>query len=106
MLGLGAHEVIDHSRPLADELKRIGMPQVTHVASLTQTDRHFAQIVECLAPQGKLGLIDDPKAIDVGLLKRKSISLHWELMFTRSLFETADIRNAARPAERGGAAGR
>jgi len=93
VLGLGAHEVIDHSRPLADELKRIGHPQVTHVASLTQTDRHFAQIVECLAPQGKLGLIDDPTAIDVGLLKRKSISLHWELMFTRSLFETADIES-------------
>ena len=93
VLELGAHEVIDHSRPLADELKRIGVPQVTHVASLTQTDQHFSQIVECLAPQGKLGLIDDPKAIDVGLLKRKSISLHWELMFTRSLFETADIQS-------------
>jgi NADPH:quinone reductase-like Zn-dependent oxidoreductase len=58
---------------------------------LTQTDAHFPQIVESLAPQGKFGLIDDPKPIDVNQLKRKSISLHWELMFTRSLFGTADM---------------
>lgn len=88
---LGAHHVIDHGKPLAAELRRIGIPQVTHVASLTQTDAHFAQIVEALAPQGKFALIDDPPPIDVNQLKRKSISLHWELMFTRSLFETADM---------------
>jgi NADPH:quinone reductase len=44
-----------------------------------------------IAPQGKVGLIDDPEPIDVRLLKRKSASLHWELMFTRSLFGTPDM---------------
>jgi zinc-binding alcohol dehydrogenase family protein len=92
VLSLGAHHVIDHSKPLSAELKRIGIPLVSHVASLTQTDLHFPEIVECLAPQGKLGLIDDPKTpLDVGRLKRKSISLHWELMFTRALFGTSDM---------------
>jgi zinc-binding alcohol dehydrogenase family protein len=89
---LGAHHVIDHSQPLADELRRIGIPDVTHVASLTQTDQHFDQIVEALAPQGRLALIDDPaRPLDIRQLKRKSLSLHWELMFTRSLFKTADM---------------
>ncbi|MDO9638217.1 MAG: zinc-binding alcohol dehydrogenase family protein [Pseudotabrizicola sp.] len=89
---LGAHHVIDHRQPLSEELKRIGIGQVTHVASLTQTDQHFAQLVEALAPQGRLALIDDPEqALDIMQLKRKSLSLHWELMFTRSLFETADM---------------
>ncbi|RJG13349.1 zinc-binding alcohol dehydrogenase family protein [Pseudomonas cavernicola] len=88
---LGAHHVIDHSQPLSAELKRIGIGQVTHVASLTQTDQHFDQLIEALAPQGKLALIDDPKALDVVKLKRKSLSLHWEFMYTRSLFETADM---------------
>ena len=89
---LGAHHVIDHRQPLSEELKRIGIDQVTHVASLTQTDQHFAQLVEALAPQGRLALIDDPEqALDIMQLKRKSLSLHWELMFTRSLFETADM---------------
>lgn len=88
---LGAHQVLDHSKPLNEELTRAGLPQVTHVASLTQTDQHLEQLVEALAPQGRLALIDDPKALDVGKLKRKSISLHWEFMYTRSLFETADM---------------
>lgn len=88
---LGADLVIDHSQPLSEELKRAGHAQVTHVASLTETDQHFEQLVEALAPQGKLALIDDPKALDVTKLKRKSLSLHWEFMYTRSLFETADM---------------
>ena len=89
---LGAHHVIDHRQPLSEELQRIGINQVTHVASLTQTDQHFAQLVEALAPQGRLALIDDPEQpLDIMQLKRKSLSLHWELMFTRSLFETADM---------------
>ncbi|SDA31189.1 zinc-binding alcohol dehydrogenase family protein [Pseudomonas sp. NFPP10] len=89
---LGAHAVVDHSQPLSAELQRIGIDQVTHVASLTQTDAHLDQLVEALAPQGKLALIDDPKSLDVTKLKRKSLSLHWEFMYTRSLFETADMQ--------------
>ncbi len=88
---LGAHHVIDHSKPLAEELQRIGVGQVTHVASLTHTDQHLAQIVEALAPQGKLALIDDPESLDIRQLKRKSLSLHWEFMYTRSLFQTDDM---------------
>lgn len=89
---LGAHHVIDHSQPLSEELKRIGIPDVTHVASLNNTEQHFTQVVQSLAPQGKLALIDDPTApLDIMKLKGKSISLHWELMFTRSLFKTADM---------------
>ena len=89
---LGAHHVIDHSRPLADELKKIGIEQVRYVASLTHTDQHFNQIVEVLAPQGRMGVIDDPQVLDVMPLKRKAISLHWELMFTRAIFQTADMQ--------------
>lgn len=88
---LGADLVIDHSQPLSEALKHSGHAQVTHVASLTQTDLHLDQLVEALAPQGKFALIDDPKALDVTKLKRKSLSLHWEFMYTRSLFETADM---------------
>jgi NADPH:quinone reductase-like Zn-dependent oxidoreductase len=70
---------------------KAGLPPVDLVASLTHTDAHYGQLVEALVPQGRLALIDDPAALDVGLLKRKSISLHWEWMFTRSMFETPDI---------------
>ncbi len=88
---LGVHHVIDHLKPLSEELKRIGIPNAEYVVSLNQTDKHFAQIVESIAPQGKFGLIDDPQSIDVRQLKRKSASLHWEFMYTRSMFGTADM---------------
>ncbi|HEY1149395.1 MAG TPA: zinc-binding alcohol dehydrogenase family protein [Pseudoduganella sp.] len=89
---LGAHHVIDHTRPLNEEIKRAGLPPVDHIASLNQTDAHFAALADLIAPQGKLALIDDPDQLDVRLLKRKSVSLHWEFMFTRSMFETADMQ--------------
>ena len=89
---LGAHHVIDHSKPLNEEIARLGLPPVTYVASLTHTDHHWPAIVELVAPQGKVALIDDPAAIDVRMLKRKSVSLHWELMFTRSMFQTPDMQ--------------
>lgn len=88
---LGAHYVIDHSKPLTEELTRIGVKNVTHVASLNSTEQHYPQLIEVLAPQGKLALIDDPETLDARPLKVKSISLHWEFMFTRSMFETTDI---------------
>lgn len=88
---LGAHHVIDHAKPLSQELKAIGTANVNYVASLTHTDLHLPEIVESLAPQGKLGLIDDPQSLNVLLLKRKSLSLHWEFMYTRSMFQTPDM---------------
>ena len=90
---LGAHHVLDHSKPLSEAVKKAGLAAPDYVVSLTHTDQHFEQIAELIAPQGKLGLIDDPApgTIQIGALKRKAVSLHWEFMFTRSLFETPDM---------------
>ena len=93
---LGAHAVIDHSQPISQEMKRIGVPQVEYAVCLNQTDAHFAELAESIAPQGKFGLIDDPLALDIRLLKRKSISLHWEFMFTRAMFGTGDMAGQGR----------
>jgi zinc-binding alcohol dehydrogenase family protein len=94
-LDLGAHAVIDHRQPLATALKAAGVDEVDFVAALTQTGQHYEQIVESLKPQGALAVIDDDP-LDVMKLKMKSISLHWELMFTRSLFETPDMDEQGR----------
>lgn len=87
----GAHHVIDHGQPLQPQLAAVGIPQVDHVISLTHTDSYYAQIVELLKPAGQLALIDDPATLDAMPLKRKSISLHWEFMFTRSMYRAADM---------------
>jgi zinc-binding alcohol dehydrogenase family protein len=88
---LGAHHVIDHTGSLPEQLRQAGVGQVRYVASLTHSGQHLPHLVEALAPQGKLGIIDDPETFDVRLLKRKSISLHWEFMYTRSMFGTPDM---------------
>jgi zinc-binding alcohol dehydrogenase family protein len=90
---LGAHHVIDHRQNLPQQLKSLAINQVTHVASLTHTDSYYSQLIEALAPQGRLALIDDPDTLDAKPLKTKCLSLHWEFMFTRSMFETADMIN-------------
>jgi zinc-binding alcohol dehydrogenase family protein len=87
----GAHHVIDHRQPLAPQIGALGLGAPGFVFSTTQTHRHMADIVELIAPQGRFGLIDDPDELNVMPLKRKALSLHWELMFTRSLFGTPDM---------------
>jgi zinc-binding alcohol dehydrogenase family protein len=88
---LGADYVIDHSKPLVEQIELLAIGQVTHVASLTHTDSYLDSYVELLAPKGKIALIDDPKSLDINKLKLKSLSLHWEFMFTRSMFKTDDM---------------
>jgi zinc-binding alcohol dehydrogenase family protein len=88
---LGAHHVIDHTKPLAEQVAALGIGTPAFVFSTTHSDSHLAGIAELLAPQGRLGVIDNPPTLDAMPLMRKSLSLHWELMFTRSLFQTADM---------------
>tara|TARA_R110002072_G_scaffold13418_6_gene56170 strand:+ start:5301 stop:6353 length:1053 start_codon:yes stop_codon:yes gene_type:complete len=89
---LGADHVINHKEPLLPQLKALGIDEVTHVIALTHTDQYFDQAVDVLAPQGKLAMIDDPTtSLDITKLKNKSLSLHWEFMFTRSMYSTKDM---------------
>ncbi|MDR3536821.1 MAG: zinc-binding alcohol dehydrogenase family protein [Acetobacteraceae bacterium] len=88
---MGAHHVIDHHEPLDEGLAKIGLPQVEYIASLTASDHHLPAVAKVIAPQGKVGLIDDPKAFDMMPFKHKCVSVHWEFMFVRSLFQTPDM---------------
>ncbi|MGS4933532.1 zinc-binding alcohol dehydrogenase family protein [Aeromonas sp. 25-281] len=89
--GLGAHHVIDHSRPLAPQIAELNIGAPAFVFSTTHTEQHASDIAELIAPQGRFEFIDDPKALDVMLFKRKAVSIHHELMFTRSLYGTPDM---------------
>lgn len=88
---LGAHHVIDHSQPMAAQIAALGLDAPAFVFSTTHTDRHLADIADLIAPQGRFALIDDPASLDIIAFKRKAVSVHWELMFTRSLFDTPDV---------------
>ncbi|TDW58659.1 zinc-binding alcohol dehydrogenase family protein [Oceanimonas baumannii] len=88
---LGAHYVIDHKVSLSEQLRALGIGEVDHVVSLNHTEEHLDEIIASLKPQGQFGLIDDPETLNVRSLKSKSLSLHWEFMFTRSMYETEDM---------------
>jgi NADPH2:quinone reductase len=90
-LDLGAHAVVDHGRPMKEQIDKLKLPPVALVASLTFTDQHYKAIAELMAPQGKFGLIDDPPEFNVAAFKGKAISVHWESMFTRSSVQTPDM---------------
>ncbi|MEU6848027.1 zinc-binding alcohol dehydrogenase family protein [Streptomyces sp. NPDC046716] len=88
---MGAHHVVDHHRPLAPQLSKVAPDGIDHVFSTAGTDRNLAAYAQALNPFGKVVAIDDFDSLPLGLLKPKSISFHWEFMFTRSLFQTGDM---------------
>jgi len=89
---LGAHHVVDHTKPLKAQIDALNIGQVTHVASLNRTDSYFDTYIELLAPFGKIAMIDDPEqSLDIMKMKFKSLSLHIEFMFARSMFNAKDI---------------
>ena len=90
-LDLGAHAVIDHGKPIKEQIEKLKLPPVALVASLTFTEQHYKAIADVMAPQGRFGLIDDPPEFAVSAFKGKAISVHWEFMFTRSSFQTPDM---------------
>ncbi len=88
---LGAHHVLDHGTKLAPQLAALNIGRPGFVFSTTNTGQHLADCAELIAPQGRFALIDDPEILDIKPFKQKSVSTHWEFMFTRSMFTTADI---------------
>lgn len=95
VLANGAHHVVGYG-DLPGALARIGIPSVAYVASLTHTDSHLAAIRDVLLPGGRLGILDDPAGLETMVLKPKCISVHWEFMFSRSLFQTPDMDEQGR----------
>jgi zinc-binding alcohol dehydrogenase family protein len=90
-LKMGAHAVIDHHGDIPAQLAALGHRNVDYIFGITASDHHWPAIVRAIRPQGKVGLIDDPQHLDILELKPKSVSLHWEGVFTRSSFETEDM---------------
>ena len=87
---MGADHIVNHRNPLDEEMKTLGISP-RYVAALTHTDKHYEAIQNLIKPRGRIALIDDPGTLDITPLKRKAISVSWEFMFTRSMFQTEDI---------------
>jgi zinc-binding alcohol dehydrogenase family protein len=89
---LGADFVLDHSLPLKPQIDALQIGEVSHIACTTHANQHFSDLVALIKPQGKLGIIEfADSSVDLNLLKDKSLSLHWEFMFTRAKYRTEDM---------------
>ena len=90
---MGATHVIDHRQPLAAQLQALGISSVDAALNLASTDLYWQQLGELLAPQGHVGLIVEPAGeLRIGdPYKAKCIGIHWEFMFARARFRTADM---------------
>lgn len=95
---MGADHVIDHRQPLAPQLEAVGLRTVDAAINLADTDRYWDALGELLAPQGHVGLIVEPTGpLKIGdPYKAKCIGIHWEFMFARSRFGTADMGTQGR----------
>jgi zinc-binding alcohol dehydrogenase family protein len=87
---MGAHVVVDHRRPLDQAVREAGFDGVKYVAALTTTSENLPGILNVLKPQGHVSFVDDP-VIGILPFKPKSLTVSWEMMFTRSLFQTEDM---------------
>jgi NADPH2:quinone reductase len=99
---MGAHHVIDHRQPLPAQLEALGFTQIDAVLNLADTDHYWDTIGELLAPLGHVGLIVEPKnALRIGdPYKAKCIGIHWEMMFARPRYRTADQHEQGRILQR------
>jgi NADPH:quinone reductase len=89
---LGADIILNHRKNLHEELKATETDSVDAIFCTTQMERHWQVMAECIRPQGHIVLIDDPvNSVDITMFKRKSVTLSWEFMYTRSMFQTDDM---------------
>ncbi|TCM69933.1 NADPH2:quinone reductase [Acinetobacter calcoaceticus] len=92
---IGADYILDHSHGLTAQMNALGLAQPGYIFSISGSDQHLEDIQQLIAPQGRVGLIDDPADFSIQGFKAKSVSIHWESMFTRSVFQTQDMPQQA-----------
>jgi NADPH:quinone reductase len=82
---LGADHVASH-QDFVSAIRALGVQFVDYIFSTTHSGQHWVNMAEIIAPFGEIGLIDDADRLDISIFKRKAVSIHWELMFTKSMF--------------------
>lgn len=91
LASIGADYIVDHRQPLEQQVRDLNIGLPDFIFSITGTAGYTQSIVNLIAPQGHFGLIDDPDNFVINPFKAKSVAIHWESMFTRSTFQTADM---------------
>ena len=88
----GADHVIDHRKDLVQQMAAIGISQPDYIFCCNDTDTYFPIMAALIKPQGRIcSIVETVRPVDINLLKNKSAAFVWELMYTRSMYQTADM---------------
>jgi NADPH2:quinone reductase len=86
---LGADQVINHREDLVSQLNK----PVDYIANFSgDLDGYWPAMAELIAPQGAMvAIVGNQKPMAMDVVRSKSATMCWELMFTRSRFQTPDM---------------
>lgn len=88
----GADKVVNHHHNLVTEVRKLGFRYVDYILNLNDLDGHWDEIAELIKPAGKVGAItENERGIDLQKLTKKCASFHWEWMYSKSYYHTADM---------------
>ncbi|HYO70605.1 MAG TPA: zinc-binding alcohol dehydrogenase family protein [Archangium sp.] len=94
---MGAHHVINHREDIPQQLKGLDIPEVDYVFNTVDTSGYWNTMCEVIKPFGRMvSIVETSQPVDLGRLMGKSVSFSWELMFTRSRFQTQDLEEQHR----------
>jgi NADPH2:quinone reductase len=88
---LGADFVVNHHN-LKEEMEKIGYFQVNYILDCVDLGAYWKTIGEIIKPQGHIvSITGSNEPLNLDILKTKSATFSWELMYTRSMYTTDDI---------------
>jgi len=90
---LGADQVVDHRRELRPQLEALGLKSVDYIANFSgELDAYWSSMADLIAPQGAMvAIVGNQKPLAMDAVRMKSVTMCWELMFTRPRFQTSDM---------------
>lgn len=87
----GADVVVNH-KDLVSEVRNAGFQHIDFIVDFVDTNTYWDAMAELIKPQGHIASITgSAEPVALNKLKIKSVSFSWELMYTRSMFQTEDM---------------
>lgn len=88
---MGADYVVNHYN-LASELDKIDHNEVDYILDYVNLEEYWDIIAKIIRPQGHIvSITGSSTPLNLDILKTKSVTFSWELMYTRSMYNTDDM---------------
>ncbi|WP_412468661.1 zinc-binding alcohol dehydrogenase family protein [Pedobacter sp. KLB.chiD] len=88
---MGADVVVNHKN-LVEEVHAAGFKEIDFILDFVDLNSYWDILVELIKPQGHIvSITGSATPIALNKLKNKSVTFSWELMYTRSMYQTDDM---------------